>query len=94
MSEHTAPAEDFIDVTTAMFVGGYDIDDIHGNLARHATIIDIGTGTQLFECVTGAGNTRTATCVTNGEQFPVLIDTITANTTVARVRIFFDRAIP
>ena len=91
MSQHTAPAEDFIDVTVGMLP--YDIDAAHGNVARHAVVIDIGTTTQLFECVTAAGNTRTATCVTNGEQFPCLIDTITGNTTVARVRIFFDRAI-
>jgi hypothetical protein len=90
MSQHTAPAEDFIDVTTAMFVGGYDIETIHGRMARHATVIDIGAGTQLLVAVTGAGNTRTATCVTNGEQFPVFIASFTAASTVARVRIFFD----
>jgi len=89
MSQHTAPAEDCFDVVAFP----YDIDNVHGNVARHAIVVDIGTGTQLLEIVTAAANTRTLTCVTNGEQIPCLIDTITANTTVARVRIFFDRPI-
>lgn len=90
MGMYTNPTNDFIDLTAADFVGGYDILTTHGSLAHHAVVTDIGTGTALVVAVTGAGNTRTITCTQNGEELPAFIRSFAATTTVARVRIFFD----
>ena len=86
MSMWTDPGNDFIDVTAFP----YDIVATHGFFARHAVVTDMGVGTATVVAVTGAGNTRTIVCTQNGEELPAFIDTFTAATTVARIRIFFD----
>jgi len=97
MSMWTDPTNDFIDIVAAGFVGGYDIEALHGTMARHAVVTDIGVGTATVVAVTGAyntatgtNNTRTITCTQNGEELPSFIKSFGAATTVARIRIFFD----
>jgi hypothetical protein len=84
------PTNDFIDIVAAGFVGGYDIEALHGGPARHAIVIDRGAATFTVVAVTGAGNTRTIVCTQNGEELPAFIRSFTAATDVARIRIFFD----
>jgi len=86
MSMWTDPGNDFIDVTTFP----YDVYALHGYMARHAVITDIGVGTATVVAVTGAGNTRTVICTQNGEELPAFIRSFSAGTTVVRIRIFFD----
>jgi len=90
MSMWTDPTNDFIDIVAAGFVGGYDIEALHGTMARHVVVTDIGVGTATVVAVTGANNTRTIVCTQNGEELPSFIKSFTAACTVARVRIFFD----
>ena len=86
MTAFADPTNDFFDVTTFP----YDIEAVHGGMARHAYVVDIGAGTRLLNMTPAAGTARNLVCVTNGEHVPGWIKSIDAATTVVRVRIFFD----
>jgi len=81
------PANDGIDVTAFP----YDIEALHGRLAKYAYVVQLGIKPTTTVVVTNASNEqRTYVITTVMEQIPGFIKSIDTGTDAPRMRIFWD----